>query len=307
MKIPFERTIAAAYKFAFTNFLSIVGICWFPFVVVGLVAAGLAYSLLPPILELFKTEPEKWNQAQIVPLILPLAGSVVLLIAVWLFAIAMVNVGVMRKALGQHPGPVFIFFSLGSQVWRMIGAYFLLMLLVWGVLIAMSTGIGTISYLLSKVNAVAQGLVTALLICAALVWGIYAAVRVQFFLPAVVVAENNIGIRRSWHLGKGNFWRIVGISILVTLPAGMAVSTITSSMFQMSMNVPITPQMTPEQWQHYFTAMLTALRGIGPIFAVVELVYMIAVTGLSIGAVANAYNLVTGAADAAPGSTKAPA
>ncbi|MEI9886357.1 MAG: hypothetical protein WDN08_07605 [Rhizomicrobium sp.] len=29
---------------------------------------------------------------------------------------AMVNVGLMRKALGQHPGPVFIFFSLGSQV-----------------------------------------------------------------------------------------------------------------------------------------------------------------------------------------------
>ena len=43
----------------------------------------------------------------------------------------------------------------------------------------------------------------------AVLWYIYAAVRLVFFLPAVVVAEEQIGLGRSWALGRGNFWRII--------------------------------------------------------------------------------------------------
>jgi len=49
MKIPFERTVAGAYRFAFANILSILGIGWFPVVLLGLIFAGLVYTLLPQL------------------------------------------------------------------------------------------------------------------------------------------------------------------------------------------------------------------------------------------------------------------
>jgi hypothetical protein len=244
---------------------------------------------------------------------IPFIGLLPLVVFAGLVAIAMVNVGVIRKALGKHPGPVFFFFSLGSQVWRMIGAYLLLMVLVWGVLIAMTLGIGAVSFLLSKISPGVQTLGTVILTIAAFFWGIYAAVRVQFFLPAVVVAENHIGIRRSWHLGRDNFWRIVGIVILITLPVGIVVSTITQVMMQMAIGPQLLPMagwppnsahpaMTPAELHHYFSAMFGAMRNVWPYLAVVELLYAIVLTGLSAGAVANAYNLVTGGPEIAPPS-----
>ena len=47
---------------------------------------------------------------------------------------------------------------------------------------------------------------------------IYVMVRLTFLLLPVVVAEHRIGIKRSWQLGKGNFWRMLGLFILIFLP-----------------------------------------------------------------------------------------
>ncbi|MGZ5988319.1 MAG: hypothetical protein ACXWLZ_04620 [Rhizomicrobium sp.] len=320
MKIPFERTLLGAYRFAFTNFLSILGIAWFPFLIVGVTAAGLVYSMLPLLNSLLTTGQDKWSETQMIPFVTPLVGSMSLLFVVFILAFAMVNVGLMRKALGQHPGPIYIFFSLGEQVWRMIGAYLLLMLLAWGTMIAFGLGLAVVTFALSKISATVQTVGTALLMLAAIFGGIYAIVRVQFFLPAVVVAEHHIGLRRSWNLGRGNFWRIVGIVILVTLPAYIVFTTLFSVVLQISLVRHAGPlagimphmmqgKMTPEELRQYLTALLSAVAGVWPILAVMELLYMVALTGLSAGAIATAYNLVTGATDSAPPSSspKAPA
>ena len=320
MKIPFERTVAGAYRFAFANILSILGIGWFPVVLLGLIFAGLVYTLLPQLTALTNIDPSRVDAKEIVALVFPMVGASLVFVAAAFIVQAMLLVGIVRKAFSQPPGPVFFFFSLGAQVWRMIGAYLLLMLLSWGVIIALALGISTISFLLSKISGGVQVLVTTVLICAAIVWGIYAVVRVQFFLPAVVVAENHIGIRRSWHLGRGNFWRIIGIVIVMILPAGIALSTVNSVILQMahSPNLmmmqgwppnPSHPQLTAEELKQYFAALFSALRVTWPYLAAAELVYVTVVTGLHASAVANAYNLVTGAPEIAPasGSTKATA
>ncbi len=52
VKIPFERTIASAYRFAFTNILSIIGIGWFPFLLLAALIGGLIYLWLPQLGEL---------------------------------------------------------------------------------------------------------------------------------------------------------------------------------------------------------------------------------------------------------------
>ncbi len=126
--------------------------------------------------------------------------------------------------------------------------------------------------------------------------GYYALIRVQFFLPVIVVAENHVSIGRSWALGRGNFWRILGILLIMTLPAGFAVSTITSSFLQMYMQ-PVDPSASPDAVAQ---SLLLAFRKVGPVYALVELVYIIAVSALVMAAGANAYRLVTGGEEIVP-------
>jgi hypothetical protein len=133
---------------------------------------------------------------------------------------------------------------------------------------------------------------------------------VSFFIPAVVVAENHIGIRRSWHLGKGNFWRIVGILLIMTIPVGIAAQTIEGPVLQMGLgevqNV-MGAHPSPEDMQKFFALLLQAVRKVGPILLLIQLVHWVLLSGLMGGAVANAYSLVTGGPDIAPAPAKAPA
>jgi hypothetical protein len=314
MKIPFEKTLAGAFKFMFSNFLSMIGITWFPFLLLGLLAAGLVASFLPLFDTLLNTASDKWDAPQMIPLVSSLLGSFALLFVAMLLVYAMVGVGLMRKALGQHPEPVYFFFSLGEQVWRMIGAFLLLMLLAWGLMIAFALGLAAVSFALSKFAPAAQALVTGLLTFAAILAGIYTFVRLQFFLPAVVVAEHHIGLHRSWNLGRGNFWRIVGIMILVSLPPYIVFTTIFSSILQISMSshaaelAAVSPhmmqgKMTPEELRQFFKIIFAAIASVWPVLAIMELLYMVALSGMSAGAIATAYKLVTGAPE--PDATKA--
>ena len=312
MKIPFERTIASAYRFAFTNILSVIGIGWFPFVLFAALMGGLVYLWLPQITEFFamigkQQDPQTMDPARLVAMIGPIMGTYFLIIAGFILTQAMVSVGLMRKALGQHPGPVFIFFSLGSQVWRLIGSYLLLMLLAWGAMLAFGLSIALISFLLGKVSQPGAAFATGVLAFFAVLFFIYAFVRATYFIPAVVVAENHIGIRRAWHLGYGNFWRIVGISLIVTLPLGMAVNVIASTIFQMSLGNEFAATMagatTPEEGQKIVMEMLHALGRVWPYFAVLQLMNFVLQAGLTVGASANAYLAVTAPPDSAsPGS-----
>jgi len=149
----------------------------------------------------------------------------------------------------------------------------------------------------------AEGIVTVLLAIVAVCFCIYAVVRTSFLLPAVVVAENHIGIRRSWHLGRGNFWRIVGILLLIYIPVAFAVSTITSSVLQLflgpSMGLP-TGASSPAEMQAALKAMLNGFMRAAPYYAAIQLVQLILLSGLTAGAVASAYQSVTESAKASP-------
>jgi hypothetical protein len=301
MKIPFERTIAGAYRFAFSNILSVIGVGWFPFLLYGVLAAGLVYLLWPVVEGLWIADQKTIDQAKLLTSAPQLAGAVVLLIGALVLTQAMVTVGLLRKALGMHPGPVFVYFSLGGQVWRLIGSYLLMMLLIWGGALLVGAAVAAIAVLLGKVAEPAQAPVTGILIFCALLAYIYSIIRLSFFIPAVVVAENHIGLRRSWHLGGGNFWRIVGIMLIVSLPIQLAAQTITSTMLQLAMTPGLTIQqgpMTDVESHKFFADLIAAARRIGPYVVLVQLLYLVLLSGLNAGAVANAYKAITGGTDA---------
>ena len=296
MKIPFEQTIAGAYRFAFTNILSVFGIGWFPFLLFGAGATAAVISVLPLFSGLIREGTYEIDTARLGAVIAPIIGTYVLILCGLIFTQAMVNVGMMRKALGQHPAPVFIFFSLGRQVWQLIGSYLLLLLLAWGTIALAAGAIIAISLVLAKfAPSAVQVLVTVLLVIAAYVWAVYAIVRVSFFIPAVVVAENHISLRRAWHLGKGNFWRIIGVMIIVAVLPSMALSTILQFIIQSIAGPPVvlTQNPTPAEAMAVFERMMSAFVKAGPYIAGLEFVYVIVASGLLAGAVAAAYNGVT--------------
>jgi hypothetical protein len=299
MKIPFERTIASAYRFAFANVVSIIGTGWFPFLLVAALGAGLTILILPSVQGFWLEDGKTIDRARLMTQVVPLVGAGGLIGVALLIAQAMVTVGLMRKALGQHPAPVFIFFSLGGQVWRLIGSYILMMLLIIGGVLVASGVIGTVGFLLGKAAPKLMPLVVGVLIFVAVLAYFYSVVRLSFFIPAVVVAENHIGLRRSWHLGRGNFWRIFGILLIVTLPIQLAASTISSTVIQLAMVPGVTMQsgpLTAADLQKFVSDWMDVLRRVGPYLAVVQILYFALLSGLTNGAVAAAYKAVTGEA-----------
>jgi hypothetical protein len=308
MKIPFERTIAGAYRFAFSNVLSVLGICWVPYLILSAIVGGVLFLLWPQIREFVAAMPTGHGPdlakfQSMFRLVLTVYG---VLIPAFLIVDAMVTVGVVRKALGQHPSPVFVFFSLGSQVWRLVGAYFLLGLLFYGVAIVLALGVSGIWALLSRYSAPVAAPVAVILAIAAGLWCIYAFVRTYFFLPAIVVAENHLGLRRSWHLGYGNFWRIVGIFLVTYLPVAFAAQIVLSTVVQLAVGpIAVAAQAgahTPADAQKMMQEVLGLLYRVGPYFVGVQVVQMILLTGLKGGAIAEAYMAVTGQS-----ATRAPA
>jgi energy-converting hydrogenase Eha subunit G len=59
--------------------------------------------------------------------------------------------------------------------------------------------------------------------------------------------------------------------------------------------------------QKFFALLLQAVRKVGPILLLIQLVHSVLLSGLVGGAIANAYSLVTGGPDIAPAPAKAPA
>jgi hypothetical protein len=293
MKIPFEATISGAYRFAFTNFLSILGIAWFPFVALFAVMGGVVVVSLPALkAALPEGQPPAAAAPQAIALIV---GLIFLFVLAWIVAVAMVNVGIMRKALGQHPAPVFFFFSLGGQVWRLIGSYIVLSILIFFGIIATEIAIFAASFGLQHAAPSAAVPVTVVLVIIAVCWWIYAGVRVMFFIPAVVVAEDHIGISRSWELGGGNFWRILGIQLIATVPLVTAAGIIISTLMQIGGgSTMMAPAGSPPDPARALQDMQHAFATVGPYLVIVELVYLILLSGLTNGAAATAYNLVTG-------------
>jgi hypothetical protein len=305
-RIPLERTIESTYGFAFKKFFPVLGVLWLPTLVVGVLICGLVYVAWPDFQHLHElvsqttqTDDENFSQQQFMALLQAMgdvwrfAGLFTLLAIV---ARAMISVGVIETALGRRTGPSFFYFSLGAPVWRLIGAYILAIvgLIVMGLLVGAAIGLAWVGA--EKFAGGVVGLVKAVSGIAAFCWMIYASVRLVFFLPAVVVAEERIGLGRAWQLGGGNFWRIVGLVIAVLLPFAIVSWVVSRALFGGLWMADIQTAVLAGhhlQPKEVVDMILRDLRNIWPILVLYYIVYFTLQTGLSNGAVAAAYKAVT--------------
>jgi hypothetical protein len=300
-KIPLEHTIGGTYRFAFTNILSVFGIIWLPYLILIAMIAGAVMMLLPDFAGIdFSQHPDvAHNQAQALRLALDVARFVWPFDLVLLVVSAMIVVGVQRKALGLHEGPVFVFFSLGAAVWRMLGAIILAVLAI-----AVTAGltfalIGIVSHYVGLYAPGAAHAFKILAGCGGVLWIVYMAVRLTFFLAPVVVAEERIGLGRAWELGGGNFWRIVVVLIAVLVPPVIVMSIVGNVVFfsvfggtflqivQLAQAHKLT---TPND---VFALVWPQVQVMLPVIIAYYLIYHTIMTGLSVGASAIAYRSVT--------------
>lgn len=294
--LPVGRTIAAAYGFLVTRFASIVGIVWLP-LLIGAAAATSASAL--------RAESHVNGMFLVAMLVAGVAN-------------AMALVGVMQLALGQRK-PGWIFFSLRAPVWRLIatnllamlatGAFVLIAILVvmllrllvgaphiplphdaagfvlfpFNQVFSCQVAGSTCPALAVRLGMSGAEIVALLVVC-------YVIIRLTFFIPAVVVAEESITLEQPWMISAGNFWRILAVYLGVVAPvalAGAGLLYVVSTIFT-----------GHGSWggDHQALAVTQALQG-APAFLIASLgigfVQQVIAQAVLAGAVSNAYNAVT--------------
>jgi len=308
-KIPLETALVGAYRFLFTNIVSIIGTLWLPFLIMVALIGGLICLSVPhdwltghfPIAKLqamqagtLSPDAMKDFGQQMLAIELPFLRIIPIIQFAGLVIGAMMFVGLMEHSLGLKTSTTFIYFSLGGKVWRMIGAFFV----AWIILIVVACVLVGISLVLALVvvsmiphapKIALDVLIGIVSFCAF----IYTVVRLTFFLPATVVAEGGLGLGRSWELGGGNFWRIFLIGILCTIPVGFVAGII----MQITIFPPLFAQimhMSKEGAHPQPVEFIHMIFTIAPYFLLISLLQRVAVLGLLSGAIGTAYNAVTG-------------
>lgn len=282
-KLAVGRTVEAAYRFGFKQFFAVLGISWFPYVAVIAILAVPAVLMGPAMVAGLERDPLDLS-------VLPsLIGLGVLMLIGFIVAGAMVRVGLMRRALGLSTGWAFVYFSFGAPVWRMLGAIILVFLVMLGIGVSSAAVVAIVWGIAQAVASEQIAMIATVLAGAvAVCWYIYAVVRLVFFLPAVVVAEEQIGLGRSWALGRGNFWRIVVVWLAVLLPVVIAFSIL-----GMLVGAPVTVMPAHARTvQAVVRLVMAKLSTIGPLSVLLNIVYVTLMAGLTSGAIAGAYRSV---------------
>jgi hypothetical protein len=298
-KIALESTIGGSYEFLFKRLGAILGTIWLPFLVFGALVAGIVYLAIPagwwhgqfPVL------PEKnADPALVLSIVQPILATIFPAFLLLLLMGAVTMVGLMRLAVGEQKSR-FVYFSLGADVWRLIASY----LLVIGVMILYYILAFAVGFTVAIFGTGFLGGTGTAILAVALVFGgigflIYAMVRLTFFIPAVVVAEHQIDLARSWELAGGNFWRIFVVYLAITIPVAVVAGTLQNIGLAFMPAGDILKMIQDPKPD--FALVANTLVAMWPIMAAVQLIQMIATFGLKAGAVAHAYKTVTG--EAAP-------
>ncbi len=292
MKFQLDAAIGGGYRFLFSRIVSIIGTVWLPYAVLIGGCGLLAYLVLPH--SVFQGD---FSQLRLLMLFNPQLHAIRMVFTLSSYIVAaMVTVQLMRHSLGLKESTTFIYFSLSGPVWRMLVAFILggLILVPAILVIALaSAAAGVVTGMTgSHLQWWQTGAIIVALAVIAFLLIIYVAARLFFFLPAVVVAEEKIGIGRSWQLGKGNVGRIVLVWLCIAVPIWMVVgsvlgATVVPAVWAEVSHLPHNP--TPAQIRPIIWSALRFAPVVLPVFIAAG----IAVRGYMAGAIGTAYKAVT--------------
>lgn len=219
-KISVGQTLSGAYGFAIGNYLRILGVVWFPTVVL---LAVMFWQFVPAMLTMPPPAAPADPQAALATFraVLPFEF-------LSFFIAVLLAVGVTKLALGRDLKWPFFYVALDGDYWRLVLSLFLAGLIFIGALmftgIIMAIVIGVAAAVLAgphpdqehiRTAAMSLGLIVAIPVYAVL---LALFIKLMFLLPPIVVTEKRIGIGRNWTLTRGNFWRLAGVMIGLLVP-----------------------------------------------------------------------------------------
>jgi hypothetical protein len=293
-KIPVGATLAHACRFAFGDFLKILGTMW----------VALVVSWIPG----FLMQPQMMATGIAAP---PPGGLGIVLLLVYVAAfilLFMQILGIARLALGLRTGPYWVYFSLGKPLWRLIGSALLFVLAaVIGLVLALlaSLLLGFLLGLVAKAAnfpALTATIAFAKAIIAIAIWcgAFYCMVRLSFLLlPVVAAQEPGMALGRAWTLGRGNFWRMFLILAAIWTP--LVLLEMVLLYFFFLKGLPFPSAGAPAQQSQLFQAamnanairMIAGMRNywyvVYPVFTVIAALFY----GVAVGAQCFAYRAVT--------------
>lgn len=291
-KIPVGATVAHAYSFTIKNFLNILGAMWLP--ILALLAAFVIAGALTMNMGIdVSADPASVLRAA--PLFL-LAYVVAILCSL------MPWIAVTEKALGLREGPVFFYFSFGKPLWRLLGSFLLLVLVLAGGGIAIGLIAAVIGAALGVAAASGDGaglgltaVAVPVLVIALWAFFIYALVRLTFLLLPVTVAERRVGIWGSWKLMRGNFWRAFLVLLCIFIPI-----LIVEIVVLVMLGAPLVPpaEESPEAAMRFLVETIDFYISLWYLIVPIFLAIGVIMTGVFVGAQSFAYRTLTAASGA---------
>jgi len=214
-KIPVGQTIAEAYRFTFVGLEKVIALIWLPIIVLTIAD----YFAKGAYLSAMATALESGDNSQLGPIFAAQLGFAVFTLIVR----AVIAVAICREILAPLQRPLFLRFSLGSVELRVLAAMAgLVALMVLAFVLCMIAGTllggllavpggGMVPGQMAAGVAVMIGLVLSPVL-------IYVFVRLGSLLVPAAVIDGGLGLERSWALLKGNVWRIIAVSLAVSIP-----------------------------------------------------------------------------------------
>jgi hypothetical protein len=198
-KVPVFRTVSRTYGFLLGDIATVLQIAWLPMLAVAAVnfqfgrevaEAAMASAMSPGA-------DQGSPMSIVISLVSALAGI-------------MVTIALLRVVIfGQRPaGAFYVWFGMAEL--KLLGVYALLTIAGIAAALAFAVVAGVVA------AAGAGPLVGALVPVIALVL-MWVMLRLSI-IPAVIAAENTMGVERAWELTKGNALRLFLIFLLVYVP-----------------------------------------------------------------------------------------
>ncbi len=214
-KIPVGATIAHAYRFVFGHAPTV-----FKAILLPLLAQLAVILLLTRRMALFLAATQAHD-----PSAMNLFGPMLLLFPVAVIFFFAQFTAATEAALGQPPQTWFAF-HFGKPMWRLTGSFiaaFAVIVVIYLLYFAAIYALGALAdaTLKTPISAGTARIVMLLVAGAAFLAGLgiiaFVTIRFLFLLAPVSIAEQK-GLRRSWELSRGSFWRALLITLAIMLP-----------------------------------------------------------------------------------------
>lgn len=224
VKLPVASVFGDAFAFSLRNFPTVLRLCLAALVVLALPISGLLYLVVPQLLSSAPPLTSDLTPEAVLELVSGRSGlwlglTLLIFMASGLLFTGMVLAPLTRLIVLEERPPVFSFNRLLGTfltAWAVFTALILVLIFsVFSTLVFPYT-----SFLDADTHAYVPVVMTALVFM--LVF--YILIRLEWFMIDAIV-HRSIDLRRSWRLTRNNVWRLIALSLLVTL-AGSVVTNV---------------------------------------------------------------------------------